>query len=403
MLIRCKLLAGLLNVSTKQYLSNERTLKLMHTEFVTDIQIDPTTRGVTEIGHHVAAAASSNGAERAQKFLKDMKCPSDAKAYGSYKELAADPEVDVIYVATPHSHHYQNVMLCLEHNKHVLCEKSFTVNAAQTEKLVQVAREKKLFLMEAVWTRYFPLSIQIREAIASGEIGQVQRTFADLSMAKNVEKDFGTKHRMVNMDLAGGALLDLGIYSLTWVFQTLYHTIPAEKRKPPTTVQSIINKYPQTGADESTSILLQFPAGPAGAPYAQGIATTNLRVAADPDERGSAGPAIRIQGTKGEIQVFHPAYRPNRYRIVRNAGVALEGKGRALEEDHVVEMPGGGRGFMYEADEAAKCIKAGKLESETLSWEESIVIMRVMDEVRKQNGLLYPDKLETLDYPIEHW
>ena len=137
-----------------------------------------------------------------------MKVPSGAKAYGDYAALAKDPNVDAIYVATPHSHHYQNVMLCLENGKHVLCEKSFTVNAPQTERLVQIAREKKLFLMEAVWTRFFPLSIQIRKAIENGEIGQVLRTFADLSMAKNVEKDLGTKHRQVNMDLAGGAMLD---------------------------------------------------------------------------------------------------------------------------------------------------------------------------------------------------
>ena len=156
----------------------------------------------------MTAAASSSSADRAQKFLQEMKCPSSAKAYGSYAELAADPNVDVIYVATPHSHHYQNVMLCLEHDKHVLCEKSFTVNAPQTEKLVQVAKEKGLFLMEAVWTRHFPLSVQIRSAIEKGEIGPVYRAFADLSLAKDVEGEFGTKHRMVNMDLAGGALLD---------------------------------------------------------------------------------------------------------------------------------------------------------------------------------------------------
>ena len=195
----------------------------------------------------------------------------------------------------------------------------------------------------------------------------------------------------------------MGIYSLTWVFQTLYHTLPAAQRKPPTTVQGIISKYPQTGADETTSIILDFPQGPASAPYAHGIATTTIRVAADPDGRGSAGPAIRIQGTKGEIQVFHPAFRPTVYQIVRNEAVAHEGGEKSLVEKHVVEMPAGGRGFNYEADETARCIKDGKLESETLGWEESIVIMRVMDEVRKQNGLVYPDKLETLEYPIPHW
>ena len=187
---------------------------------------------------------------------------------------------------------------------------------------------------------------------------------------------------------------------MTWVFQTLYHTVPTSDRRAPHRIQSLISKYPATGADEMTSMLLEFPQGPAGAPYAHAIATTTMRVAADPDGRGSAGPAMRIQGTKGEIQVDHPAYRPTTWRVVR-AGAQL-GKGASVEE-HVDEMPGGAKGFCYEAYETARCIRDKKLESPVLDWEESIVIMRVMDEVRKQNGMVYPDKLETLDYPIEHW
>jgi dihydrodiol dehydrogenase / D-xylose 1-dehydrogenase (NADP) len=116
--------------------------------FTKDLLLDPTTRGVDSIKHTVVAASSSSSADRAKSFLKDMGAPSDAKAYGSYEELAKDPNVEIIYVATPHSHHYQNVRLCLENNKHVLCEKAFTVNAPQLKKLVEIAREKKLFLME---------------------------------------------------------------------------------------------------------------------------------------------------------------------------------------------------------------------------------------------------------------
>lgn len=132
----------------------------------------------------------------------------------------ADPNVDVIYVATPHSHHYQNVRLALEAGKNVLCEKAFTVNAAQTKILIEIARKKNLFLMEAVWTRYFPLSIQIRELIQKGEIGEVLRVVADTSFGDDVETKWGTTHRMVNPDLAGGALLDcrfsgIGVHSLS--------------------------------------------------------------------------------------------------------------------------------------------------------------------------------------------
>ncbi len=187
----------------------------------------------------------------------------------------------------------------------------------------------------------------------------------------------------------------MGIYALTWVFQSLYHTLPASERKAPD-VKAILAKYPKTGSDEMTSMLLDFPKGPAGARYAQGIATTNLRVATDPDGHNSVGPSIRIQGTKGEIQVDHPAYRPTTYRVIKRA----DDKGPQVEE-HKVEIPGGAHGLCYEADEAARCLRDGKKESQGLPWEESVVIMEVMDEVRKQGGLRYPDKLETLDYPVE--
>ena len=170
--------------------------------------IDPSTRDVSDVKHIVTAAASSSSKERAKKFLEECGCPSEAKAYGSYEELVRDDNIDVIYIATPHSHHYQNAMLSLEAGKHVLCEKAFTVNAAQARKLAETARAKNLFLMEAVWTRWFPLSIQIRKTIADGILGPIHRVIADLSFGEDVEKTWGTTDRMVNMDLAGGAMLD---------------------------------------------------------------------------------------------------------------------------------------------------------------------------------------------------
>lgn len=177
-------------------------------EFTKDLLLDPSARDVLDIKHTVAGAASSTSAERAQKFLDKCKCPSSAKAYGSYAELIADPDVDIVYVATPHSHHFQNTMLCLEAGKPVLCEKALTVNASQAKILIETAKAKNLFLMEAVWTRYFPLSIKIRKMIENGEIGAVHRVMADLSFNEPVEETWGTTHRMVNVDLAGGALLD---------------------------------------------------------------------------------------------------------------------------------------------------------------------------------------------------
>jgi len=295
-------------------------------------------------------------------------------------------------------------MLCLEAGKNVLCEKAFTVNAAQARELVETAKAKKLFLMEAVWTRYFPLSIKIREMVTSGVIGKVHRVTADLSMANAAEDgslNFSDEHRMVNKDLAGGALLDLGIYSLTWVFQILYHCQPKPREAPK--VLAAMHKYEKTDADEQTTILLQW-----GKDKSVGIATTSLRVATQPDGEGSpaSGPAVRIQGTKGEIQVFGPIFRPLEYRVIMVGGKrgVVETVLCPIPKDKERQGPPGrenegvGHGMFWEADEAARCLRDGKLESETLSWEESILIMDTMDEVRKQGGLTYPNLIESVVY-----
>ncbi|KAL5338784.1 hypothetical protein BJX70DRAFT_408555 [Aspergillus crustosus] len=365
--------------------------------FVRDLLLDPSARDASDISHTVVAVSSSSSVARAEKFIADTGIPSPCAAYGSYEALVADPNVEVVYVATPHSHHFQNVMLVLEAGKHVLCEKAFTVNAEQTRILVETARKKNLFLMEAVWTRYFPLSIEVRNLIKDGAIGEVLRVTADNSFGDKPEDKFGTEHRMVNKDLAGGALLDLGIYSLTWVFQTLYHTLPKESRKPPSKVSAHITPYHLTGADEATTILLTFPTTtPSNSEHpgeSQAIATTGLRVWTDPDQTNAARPAIRIQGTKGEIQVDGPAFRPEVYRIIPLKGGEIKEK--------KFTFPTNGRGMYYEADEVARCLRDGKLESEGLPWEESIVIMDVMDEARRQNGLNYPSKIESTVYPTQ--
>lgn len=136
---------------------------------------DPIIRQADDVRHEVAAVASSTSKERALKFIKDVGLSTKTNAYQSYAELVADPSVDIVYVATPHSHHFQNALLALQAKKHVLCEKPFTVTSAQAKVLVEAARENQLFLMEAVWTRFLPISHQIREIVTSGKIGNVYR------------------------------------------------------------------------------------------------------------------------------------------------------------------------------------------------------------------------------------
>ncbi|KHO01988.1 NADP:D-xylose dehydrogenase [Metarhizium album ARSEF 1941] len=355
--------------------------------FCKDLLADPAARSVNDVRHEIVAVSSSRSADRAADFISKIDGPSSAKTYGSYAELVADANVDIIYVATPHSHHFQNAMLALDAGKNVLCEKALTVTASQAKKLVAKAKEKKLFLMEAVWTRFLPLSIEIRELIRSGEIGTVYRTMADLSFNLNTPEtdgvvSFPDTHRMVNKDLAGGSLLDLGVYPLTWVFQTLYHVQPSETKEAPR-VLAAISQY-RTGADEAASVVCHFPGT-----RAMGVATTSLLVGTGPDGDETAPTAVRIQGSKGEIQVSHPAYRPLSYRVVSNKG------GGRVE---VVDCPiprdpargNWGHGMFWEADECARCLRDGRQQSTTMPWDESVALMQAMDDALRQGGITYP-------------
>ncbi|KAL8334565.1 hypothetical protein RB598_009035 [Gaeumannomyces tritici] len=375
--------------------------------FVKDLLTDPATRGVSDVRHAVAAVASSTSADKAAAFLAKVDAPGrdGIATYGSYAGLVADPDVDIVYVATPHSHHFQNAMLALRAGKHVLCEKAFTVTAAQARKLADEARARGLFLMEAVWTRYFPMSVKIRRLIGDGAIGKVHRVIADLSInhsRPDGSLSFPKDHRMLNPALAGGALLDLGIYSLTWVFQALYHAQPPSDRETPTVVSASV-RHAGTGADESTSTVLTFPR--AGA---VGVALTSLRVGSTYEPGGSfaRSPAVRIQGTRGEIQVLGYGYRPDGFRVLRRVGG--DGKAEVVEveeEDFVVPKDparaGWGHGMFWEADEAARCVRDGRLESDGLPLDESVVMMQVMEEALRQGGVKYPDLITTDVYDPE--
>lgn len=269
---------------------------------------------------------------------------------------------------------------------------------------------QNLFLMEAVWTRYFPLSIYVRDIITSGRLGPVSRVFADNSMATDPESSFPDgKHRMVNPDLAGGPLLDLGIYSLTWCFQCLYLTQPENERKPPTVV-SALKKY-STGVDEMSTVLLTFPRSEAAGGDAHAVASTSIKLATDPDKKGTAGPAVRVQGTEGEIQVWAPIFRPTKTRIVMKDGTVEDkqwpqpgpGKGSDWYNGFgsMVNAEGEGHGMFWEADEAASALVEGRKEGKYESLAESIVIMDVMDEVRRQGGFKLPDNIESTEYPLQ--
>jgi predicted dehydrogenase len=357
------------------------------TQFTRDLLIAPSTRSVHDVRHEVVAAASSTSVSRAQEFLNKLKAPSSAVAYGNYKDLVHDKNIDIIYIATPHSHHYQHARLALEAGKHILLEKPACVNVAQFAILQDLARKHNRFLMEAVWTRFFPLTQEVISLIRHNKLGKIKRVFADFSFSHDVEREFGTEHRMVNMDLAGGVLLDLGIYSLTWVFVALYHAQLDEDRTVPGVV-SAVQKY-STGADEQTTVLCDFGG-------AHGVATTSIRVASTPNAAHNGQDDVRIQGTLGDLTVNY-APRPRSYTLTPVKGeTSFEHETKEFDDG-----PGGGHGMFWEADECARCVRDGRIESEVMGWKESEEVLKVMDEVRRQHGVVYPGGLESVEYPLE--
>ncbi|GAC94658.1 dimeric dihydrodiol dehydrogenase [Pseudozyma hubeiensis SY62] len=342
--------------------------------FSKDLLVAPSSRSVSDVKHTITAVASSTSASRASEFLTKVGVPANtAAAYGSYEELVADPNVSIIYVATPHSHHYENCLLALNAGKHVCCEKPFTINAAQAEHLVEVARQKKLFLMEAVWIRFFPLVIELQRLIHEEKVlGEIRRVFSDFGNPFKPDP----KHRLYNPELGGGALLDLGIYALTWQMLTLYQD-PKNKATAPDVKGSII-KSDLTGVDEFTTILLNFPTA-----RTQGVATTNMTIRSSPH-------VVLIQGTKADLTVDWPPYRPESFTIREKDD---DGKWTGKEDTRKYEIPG--HGMFWEADACARAIRDGKSEEERCSLKESILTMKIMDKVRYDNDFRYPDHLES--------
>lgn len=282
-------------------------------------------------------------------------------------------------------------MLALDNGKPVLCEKPVAVNARQARKLHEVAKKKGLFFMEAVWTRFFPLSVTVRELIQKGAIGDVLRVYVNNSTGTDVET-LDASHRYLNKSLAGGALLDIGVYALTWLFQTLYHTQDSHARRPPSSLSSLVEFHEPSGTDQMTSLVMRFDM-PSNSilKTAHGIATTSM-VLPDADVQG--GPTIHVYGLKGEIQVWGPAHRAQAIKVIPKKGF-----GEPYEQEFPI--PAEGHGMFWEADEAARCWRDGKLESPTITWEESSLVMEVVDQIRQQAGITYPDEIETTDWPTQ--
>jgi predicted dehydrogenase len=271
--------------------------------------------------------------------------------YDNYEDLVNNSSVDVIYIATTHNFHHDNALLCLNHGKHVLCEKTFTLNASQAEEVINTARKHKLFLMEAMWTRFFPCAVKLRELLEEGTIGEIKSFRADFCKRMKVIPE----ERFLDPNLGGGALLDLGIYPIS--FASMVY------KRPPSLIKS--SAYVgETGVDESSSYLFEYENGET-AMLSSSFTYTTPHTAF-------------IFGTKGYVEIpnfFHPS----------NMVLKLERKPKKR-----IKMPHESIGYNYEAIEVMNCINKGKLESDIMPLDETLEIMKTMDILRSQWGFKYP-------------
>jgi dihydrodiol dehydrogenase / D-xylose 1-dehydrogenase (NADP) len=296
-------------------------------------------------------AVASRSKEKAEDFGKKF---GAVKMYGSYEELVSDKEIDIIYIATPNTAHKDSIVLCLNNEKSVLCEKPFTINAKETEEVIKLAREKKLFLMEAMWSRYFPVMGKVHEWLDSGVLGDLRMITADFGF----RREGPSEERKVSPNRGGGALLDVGVYPISfasWIFG-----------KYPIQITGLTSLY-DTGVDQQSSMLLGYDKGEM-AVLSCAINTPTPKEA-------------RIIGNKGSI------YIPDFSRATK-ATLSIIG-----EEPVNAEVALEGNGYNYEAAEAVKCLREGKLESDIMPLDESLAIIKIMDELRAQWGLKYPTEV----------
>lgn len=304
--------------------------------------------GLTSLPDAELAAVGSRSAGAAAGFAERF---GAARHHGSYAALAADPDVDIIYVATPNALHHANSRLCLEAGKAVLCEKPFTLNAAEAHDLVQLARARHLFLMEAMWTRFLPALLEVRRLVSEEAIGELRLLSADFGFSK----EYDPHHRLFNRSLGGGALLDVGIYLLSLAF--FFFGAPAQ-------IQSQAHLGP-SGVDEITGLLLGYHNGGI-AQLAAAITTTTPQEAT-------------LIGSAGSIRLHAEWWRATRYTITAN--------GRPPE---TIDVPFQGNGYCHEAAEAMRCLRAGSLESTLMPLDETLAIIETMDRLRAGWGLRYP-------------
>lgn len=299
---------------------------------------------------HTLTAVGSRAQHTADAFASEFGAPT---AHPSYEALSADPDVDIVYVATPHPMHHDNAALALRSGKHVLVEKPFTINAAQARDLVELAKENSLVILEAMWTRWLPHMVRIRDIIAAGVLGEVRSMHADHSQLLPADP----AHRLNAPELGGGALLDLGVYPVSFASQLF---------GAPEAVQAAATLTP-TGVDGHVAAVLSYPAGA----IATFQAASTMR-----------GPnTATVTGTRGRIEIDAVWYSPASFRVYDSSNALVD----SYERPEIT-----GRGMQFQAREMENLVRRGQLSSDAMPADETISIMDTLDRIRGLIGVRYP-------------
>ncbi|XP_065214119.1 trans-1,2-dihydrobenzene-1,2-diol dehydrogenase-like [Planococcus citri] len=300
---------------------------------------------------HQIVAVAARSKQRAEEFAKKFNIP---RAYGSYKELAEDPDVDVAYVGVFHPEHLRISELMMEHKKHVLCEKPLCVNYSQAYKMIKTAHQHHVFLMEGIWSRCTPIYEKLRQELSSGTIGRVRQVIVNFGAVVNAER----VRRRIS---CGGALLDIGIYNLQFALLAFGHAEPID-------IQAI-GALNEDGVDEYASVILKFGD--------KGVATLNFSVVHPLDNN-----AIII-GTKGQITICNPFWAPTKMYINdEKFEIKLQ------EPEYPCNFVNSGA-LKFEADYVKHCLENGLLECPLISHAESLLLARLQDKIRREIGVKY--------------
>ncbi|KAI1270688.1 dimeric dihydrodiol dehydrogenase [Xylariaceae sp. FL1019] len=323
---------------------------------------------------HVIHAIGSSSRAKGEAFVAKH-CPHSKPAiYDSYEAACRDPDVDIVYIGTPHAFHKKNCLEAIAHGNNVLCEKAFTLNAREAREVFAAAKAKGVYIAEAMWLRHRPLFKTLMKLLYEDKIiGDVFRMWSDFGREWDIPNLPATS-RYRDLALGAGTLLDLGIYSLTWGLTTLDPKTPNQSETP----KILATQTFEVGIEVATSIVLHY-----GSSGRQGVITSTTKVDGNPDM------VARIEGTKGTIEVVGPTTSDPQYFIVYpkfstdDEGNTKRGEGKRFD----FETPG--RGYTYEADATALDLLAGKEESDVMPWSESVRVMEIMDEIRRQGGTVY--------------